>query len=211
MNQAEIDKNAQIIWDFHLMHHELKEADCILVLGSHDLRVAECGAQLFLDKYAPLIIFSGGIGRLTESWDLPEAEMFAEIAQRMGVPKDRILIENKATNTGENIQFVKKLAQEHGLNLNKIITVQKPYMERRTFATFKKQWPGPELIISSPLLSFTEYCNEEYPKDRVISIMIGDLRRIKEYPAKSFQIPQEIPAEVWHAYEELVKLGIQEK
>lgn len=37
--------------------------------------------------------------------------------------------------------------------------------------------------------------------------MVGDLQRIKEYPKQGFQIEQEIPDEVWRAYEELVKLG----
>ena len=37
--------------------------------------------------------------------------------------------------------------------------------------------------------------------------MIGDLQRIKIYPAKGFQIYQEIPGAVWDAYERLVELG----
>ena len=75
------DKLANIIWDYHHMNQDLKKADCILVLGSHDTRVAIRGAQLFLDGWAPLLVFSGGLGRLTEGmWDQPEADKFAEIA-----------------------------------------------------------------------------------------------------------------------------------
>lgn len=37
--------------------------------------------------------------------------------------------------------------------------------------------------------------------------MVGDLQRIKEYPAKGFQIPQEIPDNVWSAYEKLGCVG----
>jgi len=33
------------------------------------------------------------------------------------------------------------------------------------------------------------------------------LQRIKAYPAKGFQIYQEIPADVWDAYEQLVSAG----
>jgi hypothetical protein len=43
--------------------------------------------------------------------------------------------------------------------------------------------------------------------EKVINIMVGDLQRIKIYPEKGFQIYQEIPAEVWKAYERLVALG----
>jgi hypothetical protein len=38
-------------------------------------------------------------------------------------------------------------------------------------------------------------------------VMVGDLQRIKEYPKLGFQIEQEIPKDVWEAWEELVKLG----
>jgi hypothetical protein len=41
----------------------------------------------------------------------------------------------------------------------------------------------------------------------IISIMVGDLQRIRIYPALGFQIPQEIPDDVWEAYERLVAAG----
>ena len=37
--------------------------------------------------------------------------------------------------------------------------------------------------------------------------MVGDLQRIRVYAERGFQIPQEIPANVWSAYEKLVALG----
>jgi hypothetical protein len=37
--------------------------------------------------------------------------------------------------------------------------------------------------------------------------MVGDLQRVKEYAKQGFQIPQEIPGNVWKAYEELVRRG----
>ena len=32
---------AKKLWDYHHTNHTLEKADCILALGSHDLRVAE--------------------------------------------------------------------------------------------------------------------------------------------------------------------------
>jgi hypothetical protein len=43
--------------------------------------------------------------------------------------------------------------------------------------------------------------------ERVINAMVGDLQRIRLYPAKGFQIPQEIPEDVWAAFEKLVAWG----
>lgn len=208
MNQNEIDKFAKIIWDYHHLNHKVEKADCIFVLGSHDTRVAEYAADLFLKGYAPYIIFSGGLGNLTKDiFQKPEADIFAEIAIKKGVPPEKVLIENKSTNTGENVEFTKRLLDEKGLKFNTFVLVQKPYMERRTYATFKKVWPEKNFIVTSPPISFEDYPNEEILKDKVINIMVGDLQRIKTYPGRGFQIFQEIPPNVWSAYEKLVKLG----
>ena len=101
---------AKKLWDYHHMHHALEKADCILALGSHDLRVAQRAAELYFEGWAPMIIFSGGLGNLTRDiWTETEADQFAKLAASMGVPKGSILIENKSTNTGENILFTQQL------------------------------------------------------------------------------------------------------
>jgi uncharacterized SAM-binding protein YcdF (DUF218 family) len=203
---------AKKIWDYHRLNHQLSRADAILVLCSHDKKVAECGAQLFLQDYAPLLIFSGGLGAITKNmWNVPEADQFAKVAMKMGVPFEKILIENRSTNTGENILFTKMVLAEKQLNPQKFILVQKPYMERRSYATFRKLWPEKELLVASPQVSFDDYLDNyshsEFSRDDVISIMVGDLQRIKLYPERGFQIYQKIPADVWAAYEELIKAG----
>jgi len=204
----EILSLSKLLWDYHHMDHTLLKSDVILALGSHDLRVAERAAQLYLEGWAPLLVCSGGLGNLTsEIWTESEADQFAAIAIKMGVPENAVLVENKSTNTGENILFTEKLLAEKGFNPASFIVVQKPYMERRSYATFKKHWPGKNVVITSPQISFDDYPNENIPADRVIEIMAGDLQRIKEYPAKGFQIYQDIPANVWNAFERLVELG----
>jgi uncharacterized SAM-binding protein YcdF (DUF218 family) len=205
---SEVDLLAQKIWDYHHLNHRIVKSDAILVLGSHDLRVAERGAQLFLEHWAPLLIFSGGLGNLTRGvWDRPEADRFAEIAIRIGVPRKAILIENRSTNTGENIRFTKDLLAKLHLDLEKFILVHKPYMERRTFATFRQVWPEKQALVTSPQMSFGDYPNPEISKREVIGIMVGDLQRIRLYSAKGFQIPQEIPPDVWVAGQKLVQMG----
>ncbi|AXY75621.1 YdcF family protein [Paraflavitalea soli] len=199
---------AQELWDYHHMQHEPQKADCIFALGSHDLRVANRAAELYLQGWAPLLIFSGGLGNLTKSiWTETEADQFAAIAIEMGVPADAILVENESTNTGENILFTQELLQERGLDPQSFIVVQKPYMERRSYATFKKHWPDKQLLVTSPQISFKDYPTDDIPLERVIHVMVGDLQRIKIYPAKGFQIYQEIPDNIWKAYERLVELG----
>lgn len=208
MNQSEIKELANKLWSYHHVNHTLKKSDCILALGSHDLRVAERAAELYLQGYAPLVIMSGGLGNFTKDmWTEKEADQFATIAVQKGVPEKNILIENQSSNTGENILFTQKLLEEKKLNPQSFIVVQKPYMERRSYATFKRHWSDKDLIVTSPQISFEEYPTNEISIEKVINIMVGDLQRIKLYPEKGFQIYQEIPADVWDAYETLIALG----
>ena len=208
MITEEILINARLLWDYHHMNHDLRKSDCILALGSHDLRVAHRAAELYLEGWAPVVIMSGGLGNLTQGiWTEPEADKFAAIAIQKGVPAGAILIENRSTNTGENILFTAQLLKEKGLDPDNFIVVQKPYMERRAYATFKNHWTNKSLVVTSPQIAFEEYATGEISIESVINIMVGDLQRIKYYPAKGFQIYQEIPAEVWEAYENLVDLG----
>lgn len=210
--ESNIHTLAEKIWHYHKMNHQLEKADAILVLCSHDKRVAERGAQLFLEGWAPLLIFSGGLGAITRGmWNEPEADQFAKIALSMGVPEEKMLVENRSTNTGENVLFTRRLLAEEKINPERFILVQKPYMERRSYATFRKLWSEKESLVTSPQISFDEYLerytNPELSSDDVISIMVGDLQRIKVYPEKGFQIYQEIPEDVWAAYEELIRVG----
>jgi len=211
MVKPEVLVEARKLWDYHHLNHIPAASDCILVLGSHDLRVAERGAELYLQGLAPIIIFSGGLGNVTRGiWKDPEADRFARIALDMGVPAEAIFIENQSTNTGENILFTQRLLEDKGLHPQMFIVVQKPYMERRSYATFKKHWPDKDLLVTSPQIDFLDYPTEEISMERVINIMVGDLQRIRIYPAKGFQIPMEIPDEVWAAYERLVEWGFTE-
>jgi uncharacterized SAM-binding protein YcdF (DUF218 family) len=204
---SQVDKLGCIIWDYLCMREPVAPADVILVLGSHDLRVAGRAAELYQQGMAPLMVFSGGFGRLTGDFEKPEAEIFAEIAIRAGVPESALLIENESANTGQNIEFSQKLLQARGLHPQRYILVTKPYMERRAVATFKRILPAKDVTPTSPLIDFKHYPHDEFSKEEVTHIMVGDLQRIIVYPARGFQIPMEIPAEVWKAFEQLVALG----
>jgi uncharacterized SAM-binding protein YcdF (DUF218 family) len=203
---------AEKLWHYHRMNQTPEPSDVVLVLCSHDTRVAERGAELYLAGLAPLLIFSGGLGAITSAmWSEPEADQFARVALGMGVPREAVLVENRSTNTGENVLFTRRLLADRGVEPARFILVQKPYMERRAYATFKQLWPEKEASVTSPQVSFdeylSEYTNPGLSGDDVVSIMVGDLQRIRHYPARGFQIYQEIPEDVWAAYEELVALG----
>jgi uncharacterized SAM-binding protein YcdF (DUF218 family) len=209
--EKRVDELAELIWNYHLLHHQLEKADCIFALGCHDYGVATTAADLFLAGWADRLLISGGVLFNKDAGEKTEAEYFRDIALQKGVPAEKILIENKATNTGENFQLTAELLKQEGLDFNKFILVQKPYMERRTYATGMVQWKGKQLILASEKIGYKEYLNKGIPRELFLSTMVGDVQRIKFYPEKGFQIYQEIPAEVWAAYEELVSYGFDKR
>ena len=203
-----VDRWAQIVWDYHHVGHSLARADAILVLGSHDTRVAERAAEVFLEGWAPLIVFSGNLGSLTSGiWTRPEAEIFADVAAARGVPRENMLLEPRATHTGENVSFCRELLAERGLQPRRAIAVQKPYMERRTLATFQSRWPELEVVVTSPQIPFDAYPNAEITRDDVIHIMVGDFQRLMLYARKGWSAPQKVPDDVMDAYQDLIAAG----
>jgi len=203
-----LDRDARLVWDYHHVGHALAPAECIIVLGSHDTRVAERGAEVFLQGLAPLIVFSGNLGALTSGmWERPEAEIFAEVAERAGVPRDKMLLETRATHTGENVDYSRQLLRERGMAPKRAIAVQKPYMERRTLLTFQQRWPELDVSVTSPQLDLDSYPNDLISREDVVHIMVGDFQRLFLYAQRGWSAPLEIPPEVMQAYLRLVEAG----
>lgn len=204
----EVRDSARVLWDYHCLDLGLNHTDIVLALGSHDERVATHAAQLIIQDYAPLLVTSGGLGKVTsETWTVTEGERFAQIAKILGVPESKIIVEETATNTGDNITKTRELLIAKGVRITSGILVTKPYMKRRAYATATRQWPEVKWFVSSPSLSFDDYPDTDVSIERMIELMVGDLQRIKVYADKGFQIPQDIPDEVWKCYEQLVEYG----
>lgn len=206
-----VDENAKTILNYMRMDMDLHPADVIIGHGCLDTRVAERAAQLMLDGYGKLLVFTGGLGKVTKHIQkLSEAETFRDIAIGMGVDESKILLEKKSTYTVRNILNTLELLKRGGITPSSIIAVTKPYMERRLYATYMKQWPGAtqiDIMVTSPKLSFDEHVTDSISKDLFINIMVGDLQRIMEFPARGFQIKQEVPDNVRTAYDHLIAAG----
>lgn len=203
MRSKRLYQHIEQLWQYMQLSDSLQRSDCIFVLCSNDIRVADYAAKLYLDGWAKKMIFSGGTGRLTEGlFDSSEAQTFADHACALGVPMTDILLEENATNTGENVQFTYQLLESAGQHFDSFILVQKPYMERRTYATFVKQWPSSyqHICVTSPKTNFCDYFCDDIDLTTTVLAMLGDFERIKEYPKLGFQIEQPIPESIEESY-----------
>lgn len=208
---ARILADAKIIYDYLSGHIQPTEkADFLLALGSHDLMVPVFASELFAEKMAPLIVCSGGFGKITrEIWNEEEGKVFAKKCIEMGVPKEKILIEKNATNTGENFTLTRALLEKEGIKVDSGIIICKPYMAKRALATARKQWPEVEWRVAVKKVPLEEYISDE-DLEREINVMVGDMQRMKTYAEAGFQVPVNIPDDVWDAYKRLVRAGYTE-
>ncbi|MBO2451174.1 YdcF family protein [Actinomadura barringtoniae] len=194
---------ARIVHDHLILTTPLAPSDCLLVLGSHDTRVAEHAARLWHEGWAPRVVLSGGRGKITSAWSETEAAVFARVAVAHGVPEDALLLEETASNTGENITASRALLADRGIAVRRGILVTKPYMTRRGLATARRQWPEVEWLSAAPDLAYEAYDDER----QLIELLVGDLQRMVVYAERGFQVPMPVEESAWAACEELAGMG----
>lgn len=205
-------ENLEIIWDYMHLHMEPRPADCIVGFGNYNTAIALRAAELYHQKLAPKILFSGGLGRNTDGrWSGSEAARFRDIAVGEGVSREDIILEDRSTNTAENILFTRKKFEALGMEVKTILGVHQPFMERRIYAALKIYWPELDAVITSPNTSTEGYLQvaaaQGLDEKTAVEVVVGDFQRIDVYAKKGYQIPQFVPGEVNEAFRTLVDLG----
>lgn len=206
----------QVIWDYLCLHQEPEKADVIVGFGNFNTDIARRAADLYLQGYAPKILFTGGLGRNTEGLlPEPEAVRFARVAMECGVPESDILLEDKSTNTKENIDFTRSLLEKEKIPHHRILGVHQPFMERRIKAAMGVYWAEQSFAVTSPQVTIPEYLHrakqQGVSENASVSVIVGDFQRMDLYAQKGYQLPQYIPQEAWDAFHQLVAMGFDKQ
>jgi uncharacterized SAM-binding protein YcdF (DUF218 family) len=181
-------------------------------LGSHDLGAATTAADLYRAGLFPVVVFSGGNSPTTRArFPRGEAVHYREHALSLGVPDEAILVESKAANTGQNITFSRELLAEAGVEVASLLLISKPYMERRSYATCRELWPEAEVVCASEPLELDDYIKSIGDEKLVVDMLVGDLQRVIVYPKLGFAVEQEVPGDVYDAYERLLGAGFDSR
>ncbi len=200
---------AQKLWDYNRLSQALKPADFIFVMCSYNLDIADYAAILFAQHMGKFIVLSGGEdyehNLFRTFWDEPTAEVFKQRLMERAVPEDKIIIEDKAENCDENIQFSKELVVDHE-DFKTGLIVQRPYMERRAFTMAEKHWPEMTWQVTAPNISYDDYL-QKYDEEKLIHLIVGDTWYVKECADKGETTLPEMPEEVEKALEQLINRG----
>lgn len=190
MKQELIERCGRFLWQYGTINvgkDGMTKADAIIAAGCNMPEVAEFAAKLALEEYAPTLICSGYKGKTTMNWRLSEADTFKQIAEMVGF-QGPILVEDKSTNTGDNLIYSQELLNELGYPSSSLIVVCFPVVQRRVKAIAKLKLPGVGVQTTAPQIPF-----EEFSPKILYPVMMGEVWRNIVYPAKGFQAKELVP------------------
>lgn len=197
-------RHATTLWNFLCADRVHQPCDLIVVCGSYDLRVCEHACLLYQRGIAARMLMTGNRGNWTRFlWDRPEAEVFAERAQALGVPAQHLLLETRARNFAENIAHARAMCPQ----VRTATFVTKPNSVRRVALTQPIQWPGLVCHVDAPAFSFPDAVSNQIGVLGLIEEMVGDVGRILHYPTLGFQLPLPVPDAVFVAWRALIADG----
>jgi len=131
-----------------LVQTPLRPADLLFVFGTREGvdEFVEAIVKLWRDGYCRHILISGGT-----TWNNPdtEAAVLRRALLREGVPDTSILVEPRATNTGENVIFSLPIidAQIGRNNIGSVIALGKVCTSVRYLMTLQRHWPEVEKML----------------------------------------------------------------
>ncbi|MEV6432630.1 YdcF family protein [Nocardia sp. NPDC051463] len=143
---------------------------------------------------------------------IPEAIRFRKAAQRVGLGSRHVIEDHSARNTGENVVNSLALLREHRRDVGSIVGVCTPQHARRVWATIMKQGPDVEhaamITADVSVENYLRYGLRDdptrvTPPNEVTSAIMGEIKRLDDYPGEGHIITQEVPCDVREAYDRL--------
>lgn len=118
-----------------------QKADLLFIAGTRLPEPAQIAIQLYKEGIAPYIVLTGGNNRYTNE---NEANQHHALLREANIPEKAIILENRSTNTLENILFARPLiAEKIALEkIKSILVIAKWMHSRRVLMTLKQHFPA---------------------------------------------------------------------
>jgi uncharacterized SAM-binding protein YcdF (DUF218 family) len=101
-------------------------------------------SQLFADEWAPLVVFSGRGSEV-----ISEAEIYANAARWLGVPREATILDPWPTSTAEHAPSLLRLGDPRVTRTSRLIVVTSAPHARRALLTFRKQGFTDVVVVSN--------------------------------------------------------------
>ena len=212
-------------------------ADLLILMGGSIASGCELAASAFLSGVADRLMIVGGAGHTTqalrdtvhqrypdvETEGRAEAQLIAEMFEKhYGIPRPRVILEDRSKNCGENAIFALDVAKAHGLTPRTVVLMQDSSMQRRMDLSFRKSWAGtgarffgyaahvPEVISENGELRYTGAQPwGMWPFARFLTLILGEIPRLRDDAdgygprGKNFIAHADIPDAVLPAFDRL--------
>ena len=189
--------------------------DAVIGFGVFDLKLARLCGELYVSGRVARIIFTGGIGAGSADLGQPEADAwYAELRQaHPKIPREHVILENRSTNTAENIRFTAKLLERHhpalsfGRGIKTVIAVASPSRLRRVRLTLMQMQPDLRILGRHTGSSFeAEHALYASKGIDFVAHLVGELDRIVDYAARGWISPEPLPPPIAAAHQHLKHL-----
>lgn len=130
------------------------------------------------------VLISGGY---TAEARESEAEVLSEKLRQLGIPMSDLMLENAATNTGQNVIFgLAKLAEAMDISsIKSVLVIGKICSMRRYFMTLERHWPGLRLSCCG-VNYFGVPADRWYEHDEFLARVMGEFIKIPRYLRQDF-------------------------
>jgi uncharacterized SAM-binding protein YcdF (DUF218 family) len=147
----------------------LIKSDLIWVFGSKDINRIRLGVELLKSNWGRSILITGGNPNYSEGENQKtEAEVFGKEALKLGVDKDKIIIETKSITVPDNVRSGLNLLDSLNVKVGSIICVIAWFAMRRAEATLQKYTKvGTVVFKVSPATSNPELSKESWFKNEL--------------------------------------------
>lgn len=207
---SDVFKASEILYNYLKVCNKITKCDVIIGHGSIDIGIPLLCCELFKNKYAKYILFTGykGKGTINKVSD-SEAERFKKIAISKGISGNNIITESKSFSTKLNVKLSIKKLKKLNIKHDKIIAVHKPYACRRCKLIYSKY--NVKCFATCDNINFKEYVSKtkkqnNIDSDEVINELTHEIFMLKHY-GLFFLSKSIIPNDVICAYEYLKKMG----
>ncbi len=183
LSPEEIEHIAQTVFVPSDLH---PAADLLFIFGTStiDGEVLESLARDCQQGCFPKVLVTGLSGRLYDETGKPVAHIMRDELIVRGVPSEVILVQNRSTNTLEDVAFSLDVLEKHGIFPESIAFLCKSHHSGRCLRTLKKFFPSQML---SPVIYIAEYdgikiCKEDWYQHKVSRGRVyGEYLRIIKY------------------------------
>jgi hypothetical protein len=122
-------------------------ADFLFVFGTSaiDNQVLKQITDYFNNGFFPWVLVTGMIGKAYYQTGKPLAHIMRDEFIANGIPSDKILIQDRSTNTLEDVQFSLDILDKHKIVPRHIAFLSKAHHSGRCFLTLRKFFPNQPL------------------------------------------------------------------